>query len=819
MKLLVTISVLLLAFVAADEAQPTDLMSLVEAGATLPNEFTICLLDRPMMCLAPAADAKSDGTALLLADRMRTPGQQFRLESGVLKFADITPNDRVIAAEHGAQNAMDSQAGGRVWIWKQQELAFEQQWNANEDPAQGSAQLCMRAFPKACLYTNYPKENKVIIANADHARTLWTIRPVKPCAVSPCDGNAKCSEQPDGLAKCTCNDGFKLGADNKCFEVDLCANPATNPCDVNAACAKTGPAKASCTCHTAYEGKGGKGECKPVDACKAKVSPCDGNSVCSPTGPNLFKCSCKPGYVPTSPTQCQELDLCATANPCAATATCTKTGPGKVSCQCNPGYAGNGQQCSPVDGCEGTPCGAHATCVRQPLGGRQCNCDTGFEVDKKSKQFRCQETNPCGLKGAAAVCKGRNSECKKTGPGTHKCLCKSGYLAFWNGNCEKPGSKEALEASAAEGSESARQELIIQQRKAKEAEIKRKEMEMEFRRKQKEREENIRALERRIRELIHEKTNARVQQRDTRIASLSDRVSQLQTQQAEASKTAEMQLKLIKAMEAQESGKVSRLTAALNAATDAVKTQAVAYATKLRESTRARLAAELAVPDTPEPAPAPKPEKKKVVATKAKPADPPRYGDNFSSKPLKLPIGKPSIAVTHSAKAAAAAYIANTTPAPAPKPKAAKPLYNPAEVNSRFQQVHITSEAEVQAAAEQQAESQAEIEAIAQSHAQAQAEAHSEVEQHTELSAESSLESTVQAEVEALAHSEGEVEQSDEDLAEQLAALHNEVDSHLESVLASEHDEENENESFLERDAQTDEEEEGEEEEEEQAED
>ncbi len=198
--------------------------------------------------------------------------------------------------------------------------------------------------------------------------------------------------------------------------MNLCASAATNPCDVNAACVKTGPAKADCTCHPGFEGKGQKGLCKPIDACKAKTSPCDKNAECAPTGPNLFKCTCKEGYVATSPTQCAELDLCATANPCAPTATCTKVGPGKASCQCNPGFSGNGQACAPVDGCAGTPCGEHAKCERQPLGGRQCTCDTGFAVDPKSKQFKCIETDVCATK----PCKGRNTYCKKTGPGTHQ---------------------------------------------------------------------------------------------------------------------------------------------------------------------------------------------------------------------------------------------------------------------------------------------------------------------------------------------------------------------------------------------------------------
>ncbi len=126
-----------------------------------------------MMCLAPGADLKQDGTALTLADRLRSPGQRFRLEQGVLHLS-TSPN-RVIAAEHGAQNQLDTAAGGRVWVWERQELNFDQQWmTANENG--DASQICMRAFPKACIHTAYPADNKINIASSDNARTVWVVR-------------------------------------------------------------------------------------------------------------------------------------------------------------------------------------------------------------------------------------------------------------------------------------------------------------------------------------------------------------------------------------------------------------------------------------------------------------------------------------------------------------------------------------------------------------------------------------------------------------------------------------------------------------------
>jgi hypothetical protein len=750
------VAVAFLVCVAAVRAADETEISLVEAGASLADEFTVCLRDRPLMCLSPAQDFRQDGSSLLLSERLRTIGQKFRLEGGVLTFADDA--SRVVAAEHGAQKELDSPSGGRAWIWKKLELNYDQQFSIVEE-AGGAASICMRAFPKACLHAAYPTENKVILASSDRVKTAWVVRPTKPCAANPCE-NGACSEQTDGTAKCTCNAGYSLGADNKCFEIDVCAHSDTNPCDANAVCAKTGPGKSSCACNKGFEGKGGKNECTAIDVCK-KQNPCDGNSVCQFTGPLAFKCSCKAGYVPVSPTNCEELDLCATANPCHKNAACKKTGAGQVSCTCNPGFAGNGQSCEESDGCAGSPCGEHSTCERRPLGGRECKCDAGHEVDKNAKQFHCAAVDPCKKVGPP-FCKGRNQECRFLAPGQARCLCKAGLIPFVNGNCEVPGSKEALAAAADEGSEGARQELNYQKHKAKAAEERRKEMEMEFRRKQKEREENIRALEARIRTLIRETTNARITDRDHRISALNDHIVGLQSQQAEASKTAGAQLALIKALEKSETEKVKRLTTAMEEATSKIKDAARKYAERLRERTRAELAASEGSSPAPEaptaPAPAPKPAARK-------PVDPPQYHNAHSAQPLKLPIARS----TPIGQAKRRVHSKPTGPAPAPRPKPSVRAPTPTPAKIRFQQI----EAEVDTAASVEAAAAAAMK--------------------SDLSADLASLSTV---------SEAELAQSDEDLQSELAKLHAEVDSHLDAVLGSEDEAEEGEDAAEEEDAE-----------------
>jgi len=346
---------------------------------------------------------------------------------------------------------------------------------------------------------------------------------------------------------------------------------------------------------------------------------------------------CKSGYVPTSFRTCEEHDLCShpATNPCDSHAVCKKTGPAKVACTCSPGYGGNGYACQAVDGCGGTPCGEHGICVRQPLGGRTCSCESGFEADKKSKQFKCNEIDMCGRK----PCKGKNTYCKKTGPGKHSCLCNAGFMPFWSGDCYKPGSKEALQASADEGSEAAKRELEAQKAKAREAERRRKELERQFRLRQKEREESIRALERRIRDLIRDRTTARVVERDRHVATLTERIQQLEAQQVEAAKLATTQLSFIKQLEEAETHKVDRLAEAMKAASVRVGTEVRRYAERLRQVTREQLH------DTPV-APAPKasaaPAKKKKEKEPAKkPVPPPQYGNNINPlKPLSLGVNK-----------------------------------------------------------------------------------------------------------------------------------------------------------------------------------
>jgi hypothetical protein len=337
-------------------------------------------------------------------------------------------------------------------------------------------------------------------------------------------------------------------------------------------------------------------------------------------------------------------------------------------------------------------------------------------------------------------------------------LCKAGYLAFWNGNCEKPGSPEALAAAADEGNESARQEINFQKHKAKEAEERRKEMEREFRRKQKEREENIRALERRIRELIREKTNARITDRDTRIGALNDHIVSLQTAQSEAAKTASTQLALIKALEKSESHKVKRLTAAMEAATSKIADAARAYAERVRARTEAemRSTTESSQETGVVPPPAPKPSAAPKSSLPArKPASPPQYHNAHSAQPLKLPINQRT---TRHGK-----------PAAAPKPKPARKIPKSIKKATADQGTNV-------------------VPRFAQVHSEAEA----SVDAQTEAAAVQSLmKSDLSADLQNLASvSDAELAQSDQDLQSELAKLHAEVDSHLDEVLHSEDAEE-----------------------------
>jgi hypothetical protein len=325
-----------------------------------------------------------------------------------------------------------------------------------------------------------------------------------------------------------------------------------------------------------------------------------------------------------------------------------------------------------------------------------------------------------------------------------------------------------LAAAADEGSESARQEINFQKHKAKAAEERRKEMEREFRRKQKEREENIRALERRIRELIREKTNARVTDRDNRITALNDHIVSLQKAQAEAAKTASTQLSLINALEKSESEKSKRLTSAMEAATSKVAEAARRYAQRVRARTEAETRSNTeSSPDTgaaapvPVPSPAPKPASSLPVR---KPASPPQYHNAHSARPLKLPINH---RITR--------HRASPSPAPQPKPErklptsVKKPTADQGTNVIRFAQVHSEAEAAVEAEAEVQSES----EAVA-----------------------SVMKSDLSADLQNLATvSDAELAQSDEDLQNELAKLHAEVDSHLDQVLHSEEEEADEEEA------------------------
>lgn len=78
------------------------------------------------------------------------------------------------------------------------------------------------------------------------------------------------------------------------------------------------------------------------------------------------------------------------------------------------GYAGDGQNCKPLDPCNGNDCDVNAQCLPDIDYGYKCRCKLGFSGDGKS----CKKDNPCDECHTNAICDNYTKVCK----------CKNGFV-------------------------------------------------------------------------------------------------------------------------------------------------------------------------------------------------------------------------------------------------------------------------------------------------------------------------------------------------------------------------------------------------------
>ncbi|XP_038544387.1 stabilin-2 isoform X2 [Canis lupus familiaris] len=193
-------------------------------------------------------------------------------------------------------------------------------------------------------------------------------------AEAPCNNRGVCLDQYSGIGQCRCNTGFNGTACELCLPRRF--GPDCQPC--------------RCSDH---------GQCD------------DG-----PTGSG--RCFCEAGWTGRfCDTQTAVPPAC--MPPCSAHATCRENN----TCECNLNYEGDGITCTAVNFCRQNN-GGCATVAQCSQKGTEvsCSCQKGYRGDGRS----CTEIDPCadGLNGGCH----EHATCRMTGPGKHKCECKSHYV-------------------------------------------------------------------------------------------------------------------------------------------------------------------------------------------------------------------------------------------------------------------------------------------------------------------------------------------------------------------------------------------------------
>lgn len=260
------------------------------------------------------------------------------------------------------------------------------------------------------------------------------------------------------------------------------------------------------------------------------------------------------------------------------------TGPGVHRCACKVGYKGNGFKCREIPACTALPCQPNAECHPVGPGLRTCKCLPGFENPENNDKV-CNPINNC----ESSPCKGKNIKCVMTGPAQHKCECEAGFVPLVDNPtiCDKPGSKAVLEAETRVKLDQIKKiiqaKLDEQHRKENAARAERESIERDFAKRQKQRQEAIKMLEKRVRDLIADRTQARVADRDNRMNALRQRIAVLEKEELDAVTLAKEQIKVIKALEAAESQKIKNVEAEMAAVTQKILDETRRYARELRE--------------------------------------------------------------------------------------------------------------------------------------------------------------------------------------------------------------------------------------------
>ena len=277
----------------------------------------------------------------------------------------------------------------------------------------------------------------------------YTCEDIDECTETPgiCGDHAACINDP-GVYACHCDPGYYSDdGHTPCTDVDECtsSDPVLHNCNLHASCSNTA-GSFTCACNEGWTGNGiDEGGCTNIDECTDETDVlCHVNADCSDDSPG-YTCTCSTGYTGdglAAGSGCTDINECLSPvdNNCSpdGSGTCTNTN-GSFTCACSPGYEDVeymgetwpvGTQCATIDECT---LGIHncdsenAQCT-DTVGSFTCECEFGFNDTDVHPGVDCVP-NMCILNMA---CNLTNSDCEYVHPGSHMCVCHTGYWHYPN---------------------------------------------------------------------------------------------------------------------------------------------------------------------------------------------------------------------------------------------------------------------------------------------------------------------------------------------------------------------------------------------------
>lgn len=209
-----------------------------------------------------------------------------------------------------------------------------------------------------------------------------------------CRQNQICQNRPGGFT-CLCPQGYTVGADRQCQDIDECTRFAGQICSSSATCVNT-PGSYRCQCKDGFRSGTDSRSCVDIDECSETARLCQ--HTCANTW-GSFVCSCRTGYtLAADGRSCQDVDECEQYRERGGLCVgiCVNE-PGSYSCKCPEGYRLNADNrtCQDIDECA-TPnvCRSEETCLNT-RGGYYCNavvCPPNYVRDQDHRN-RCKRVS------------------------------------------------------------------------------------------------------------------------------------------------------------------------------------------------------------------------------------------------------------------------------------------------------------------------------------------------------------------------------------------------------------------------------------------